>query len=53
MKGVNITNKPIILECTTEEDSSGLVVGTFTDEVAMIAVSVKPGEEYYSRRSDY
>ena len=53
MKDVNSKNKPIVLECSTEEDWSGLVVGTFTDAVAMKAVPVKPGEEYYSRRSDY
>lgn len=53
MKDVNFTNKPSVLEWSTEEDWSGLVVGTFTAEVAMKAVPVKPNEEYYSKRSDY
>jgi len=47
----NITNKPIIAECATEEDWSGLVVGIFSDEVAMKVMPVKPDEECYRRRS--
>ena len=51
MWDVNITNKPIIADCAIEEGWSGLVVGTFTGDVTMKVVPVKPDEEYYRRWS--
>ena len=47
MWDVNITNKPIIAVCVSEEDWSGLVVGIFTGEDTMKVLPVNPDEEYY------
>ena len=47
---LTLQTNPLYLS-VPEEDWSGIVVRIFTDDVSMKAVSVKPDEEYYRRRS--